>query len=81
MHGQDPGAGQRARALAGGQLNGNDFVTGAASTQAVPPFLGDSTNGLPAFDADGTEGTAAVNLVTLVGPPAITTTDLIVIGA
>jgi hypothetical protein len=34
-----------------------------------------------AFDPDGTGGAAAVSLVTLMGQPAITAADLVVVSA
>lgn len=67
--------------LAAGTLNANNFVSGAApsATQAVPQFLYNTATGQLSFDADGTGGTAAVNLVTLIGHPAITAGDLVVV--
>jgi Ca2+-binding RTX toxin-like protein len=67
--------------LGAGALNANNFVSGTAPTQAAPQFLYDSATGVLAFDADGTGGTAAVNLVTLIGQPALTVADLVAVGA
>jgi Ca2+-binding RTX toxin-like protein len=70
--------------LAAGALPANNFVVSngtPAATQAVPQFLYNTTTGVLAFDADGTGGSAAVNLVTLVGQPAITAVELLVAGA
>jgi serralysin len=68
--------------LAAGALPANNFVANGApeATQAVPQFLYNTATGMLAFDADGTGGGAAVNLVTLVGQPAITVTDMVVAG-
>jgi Ca2+-binding RTX toxin-like protein len=68
--------------LAAGALAANNFVSGAApvATQAAQ-FLYNTTTGVLAFDADGAGGAAAVNLVTLVGQPAITAVDLQVVVA
>jgi Ca2+-binding RTX toxin-like protein len=67
--------------LAAGALNGANFVSGAAptATAAAPQFLYNSTSGVLSFDADGTGGGVAVNLVTLVGHPALVSTDIVVV--
>jgi len=68
--------------LAAGALPGAKFVAGAApvSNQANQ-FLFNTVTGLLAFDADGAGGAAAVSLVTLVGQPAITAADILVVGS
>jgi Ca2+-binding RTX toxin-like protein len=68
--------------LAAGALSGAKFIAGASpvANQAAQ-FLYNTTTGVLAFDADGAGGVAAVNLVTLVGHPAITATDLQVVAA
>jgi len=69
--------------LALGALAGNNFVSGAAPTpsQAAPQFLYNTTTGLLAFDADGIGGGGAINLVTLIGIPAVTAADILAVGA
>jgi hypothetical protein len=65
-----------------GALAAGKLVSGAApvANQAGAQFLYNTTSGLLAFDADGTGGGAAVNLVTLVGQPALTATDLTLVA-
>jgi serralysin len=67
--------------LAAGALAGSKFIAGAApvATQAAQ-FLYNTTTGVLAFDADGAGGAAAVNLVTLVGQPAMTAADIVAAG-
>jgi Ca2+-binding RTX toxin-like protein len=66
--------------LAAGALNAANFVSGAApvATAATAQFLYDANTGQLSFDADGTGTGVAVNLVTLVGHPALTTADFVV---
>ena len=66
--------------LAVGALDAGNFVSGTtpAANSASPQFLYTSTTGVLAFDADGTGGGAAIQLVTLVGQPALTAADLVV---
>ena len=67
--------------LAAGALNGANFVSGATptATAAAPQFLYNSTSGQLSFDADGTGAGVAVNIVTLVGQPVITSANIVVV--
>jgi Ca2+-binding RTX toxin-like protein len=68
--------------LAQGTLHAGNFVSGAAPapTQAAPQFLYNSATGQLAFDADGTGGGVAVNIVSLVGAPALGAADILLGG-
>ena len=50
------------------------------ANQASAQFLYDTGTGQVSFDADGTGGGAAVNLVTLVGAPALTAADFVIVA-
>ena len=65
-----------------GALAAGNFVSGAApvANQASAQFLYDTGTGQVSFDADGTGGGAAVNLVTLVGAPALTAADFVIVA-
>jgi Ca2+-binding RTX toxin-like protein len=66
--------------LAAGVLNGANFVSGAApvASSASAQILYNTATGQLSFDADGTGAGVAINLVTLIGHPAITAGDLVV---
>jgi cyclophilin family peptidyl-prolyl cis-trans isomerase len=65
-----------------GAVAANKLVSGAApvANQAAAQFLYNTTSGMLAFDADGSGAESAVNLVTLVGQPAIAAADVVVVG-
>jgi Ca2+-binding RTX toxin-like protein len=65
-----------------GALNATKFVSGAApvATQTAQ-FLYASTSGVLAFDADGAGGAAPLSLLTLVGQPALSAADIVVVGS
>jgi Ca2+-binding RTX toxin-like protein len=64
--------------LAVGALSAGNFVSGAApvANDASAKFLYNTTTGVLSFDADGTGAGVAVQLVTLVGNPALTVADI-----
>ncbi len=66
--------------LTAGALNAGNFVGGAAAvaSSASAQFLYNTATGQLSFDADGTGSGVAVNIVTLVGSPAITAADIVV---
>ena len=66
--------------LAVGALSAGNFVSGAApvANSAVAQFLYNTASGLLSFDADGTGSGVAVNLVTLVGQPALSAAGFMV---
>jgi hypothetical protein len=68
--------------LALGGLAAGSFVSGAApvATSASAQFLYNTGSGQVSFDADGTGAGAAVNLVTLVGSPALTAADFLLVA-
>jgi Ca2+-binding RTX toxin-like protein len=68
--------------LALGGLAAGNFVSGAApvATQASAQFLYNTGSGQLSFDADGNGAGTAVNLVTLVGSPALTAADFLLVA-
>jgi Ca2+-binding RTX toxin-like protein len=68
--------------LALGSLAAGNFVSGAApvATSASAQFLYNTGSGQVSFDVDGTGAGAAVNLVTLVGSPALTAADFLLVA-
>ena len=65
-----------------GNLAAANFVSGAApaATLASAQFLYNTASGQVSFDADGTGAGAAVHFVTLVGAPAVTAADFLLVA-
>ena len=68
--------------LATGNLAAANFVSGAApaATLSSAQFLYNTASGQVSFDADGTGAGDAVHFVTLVGAPAVTAADFLLVA-
>lgn len=65
--------------LAAGAISAAQFRIGSAAGDTSDRFIYNNTNGNLFFDRDGLGGAAQVQVATLVGTPAITNTDIVVI--
>lgn len=65
--------------VAGSAIGSGQFRIGSAAGDTSDRFIYNDTNGNLFFDRDGLGGAAQVQLATLVGTPAITNADIVVI--